>query len=184
MKRNFFIAGKLFICGALFSAALMFAQGCSSDPYKGYSFETGLYRQDIKTVAVPIWRRGDKVYRRDLEQQLTEALVKRIELDSPYKVADKSIADTMLEGTIVAVTQRVLSFNPSQGTPRDVELRIVVDFTWTDQRTGEILVQKKGFRAAGVYYPAGALAEDFSLGSADAVNHLAQLIVETMEKPW
>ena len=168
--------------GVLFTS-LVFC-GCASDPAKGYSIQADLYRPGIKTVAVPLWRQGTQVYRRDLEMRLTEALVKRIELDTPYKVTDKSKADTMLEGTIVSVSQRVLSFNPRQGTPRDQQVRIVVDLTWTDLRTGEVLVKRKGLRAAGVYYPAEPLSEGFFQGSADAINRLAQRIVETMERPW
>lgn len=169
--------------------------GCADDPSRGYS-TTSVYRENLQTVAVPIWQRGNGVYRRDLEFRLTEALVKRIELDTPYKVVDRSKADTILEGTIVQVDQRVLSFNPNRGTPRDIGLRIVVDFTWTDLRSGEIIVQRKNFRDPGVYYPLGTpnesflppppdkLDEDFFEGSADAVNRLAERIVENMEKPW
>ena len=129
------------------------AAGCASDPNQGYSLEQGLYRQGIRSVAVPVWQRGADVYRRDLETRLTEAIVKRIQLDTPYKVVDKSKADTVLEGTIVRVDQRALSFNPRSGTPRDLQIRIVTRFTWTDLRTGEILVEQNNFRAAGVYYP-------------------------------
>ena len=82
------------------------------------------------------------------------------------------------------VDQRALSFNPREGTPRDMQIRIVVRFTWTDLRSGEILVEQNNFRAAGVYYRAEPLDEDFFLGSADAIDRLAGRIAETMEKPW
>jgi len=143
-----------------------------------------MYPQDVATVAVPIWQRGPGVYRRGLEFRLTEAVIKRIELDTPYKVTDKSRADTLLEGTIVRVNQRVLSFNPRLATPRDEQIRIVVRLKWTDLRTGEVLHEERNLRASGVYYPECPLNEDFYEGSASAVNRLAQLIVETMEKPW
>ena len=169
------------LCATVF--ACLAGGGCSSDPAKGYS-TAGLYRDDIQTVAVPVWQRGNAVYRRELETRLTEALVKRIQLDTPYKVTDKSKADTVLEGTIVAVNQHVMSFNPRTATPRDIELQLFVDFKWTDLRTGEILREKKRFRAAGVYYRADPLNEDFFEGSEDAMNRLAEQIVETMERPW
>jgi len=78
----------------------------------------------------------------------------------------------------------VMSFNPRTATPRDIELQLFVDFKWTDLRTGEILREKKRFRAAGVYYRADPLNEDFFEGSEDAMNRLAEQIVETMERPW
>lgn len=149
----------------------------------GYT-TAGLHRQDVKTVAIPIWSRGTNLYRRDLEFRLTEALVKRVQLDTPYKVVDKSKADTVLEGVIQAVDQRVLSFNPDTGEPRDIQLRLAADFRWTDLRTGEILVERKNIRAAGVYYLSDPMNEDFFEGSADAVNDLATRIVEQLESPW
>jgi hypothetical protein len=168
----------------LFAAVLAgLAAGCSDDPTKGYS-TAGLHRDDVESVAVPIWKRANPVYRREIETRLTEALVKRIQLDTPYKVTDKSKADTILEGTLVNITQRVMSFNPDTGSPRDIEVQLTVDYKWTDLRTGEVLVEKKGFRAAAVYYPPEPLSEDFFEGSEDAVNRLAEQIVETMERPW
>ena len=164
-------------------AAAWLACGCSQDPSQGYT-TASLYPEDVSTVAVPIWKRGSAVYRRDLERRLTEALIKRIELDTPYKVTDKSKADTLLEGTITAVGQRVMSFDPEEGRPRDVEMTILVDFTWTNLRTGEILVNKQKFRASGVYYPTSPLDEDSFLGAEDAINQMARRIVEHMEKPW
>lgn len=157
--------------------------GCASDGSAGYT-TASLYREDIATVAVPIWHRGAEVYRRNLEDRLTEAIVKRIELDTPYKVTDTSKADTLLEGRIVSVSQRQLGIDPDTGRPRDLELQLSVDFTWTDLRTGEILAEERNFRASAVYYPTGALDEDFFEGSTDAINRLALRIVERMEKPW
>ena len=149
----------------------------------GYSTKS-LHPEDVRTVAVPIWQRGGNVYRRDLEFQLAEALTKRLQQDTPYRIADRAHADTILEGRITEVSQRVMSFNPDFGTPRDIELVLSVDFTWTDLRTGENKVERRNIRQAGVYYPSQPLTEDFFEGSEDAVNRLARQIVEAMEKPW
>ncbi len=155
------------------AAASLAAGGCGS-----------MHHADVSSVTVPIWQRGPGVYRRGLEFRLTEAIIKRIELDTHYKVTDKSKADTILEGTIVRVNQGVLSFNPREATPRDVQIRIVVRFKWTDLRTGEVRHEERNLRASGVYYPEHPLNEDFSEGSASAINRMAQLVVEKMEKPW
>lgn len=143
------------------------------------------YREDIRTVAVPIWYRGSDVYRRDVEFRLTEAIVKRIELDTPYKVvADRSQADTVLEGTIVEIEGTSLVHNPRTGAPRSSQARIVVEYKWIDLRTGEVLAERTNLSEQGTFYPASPLREDFYEGSADGINRLAERIVETMEKPW
>lgn len=158
--------------------------GCGNvDPHKGYTM-TSEYRPGIRTVAVPIWTRTAQEYRRDLEISLTEAICKRIESDTPYKVADKSRADTELKGELGVVEQRVLSFNPDTGRAREIQLRLTVNFTWKDLRTGEVLLEKKGFRMAADYIPPEPFNEDFFLGSQDALNRLAQRIVEQLKSNW
>lgn len=166
------------------TAAVVFA-GCDNpDPTKGYT-TISQYRPDIKTVAVPIFRRGTYEYRRDIEFRLTEALVKQIEAQTPYKVVDKGRADTLLTGTIQSIDPQVLSFIPHTGRAREIQLRVIVDFTWQDLRgPGKVLVEKKNFRVAAEYIPEAPFSEDLFLGSEDAFNEMARRIVEQMAQPW
>ncbi len=175
------LVGKTIAAWAVLVSAIA-ASGCACDGSRGYSFES-LYPDNISTVAVPIWKRGSSVYRRNAERQLTEAIIKRIEADTPYKVTDKAHADTLLEGMLVNIQQRVMSFNPANGLPRDVELTYFVDFTWTDLGTGQILVRREKFRATGVYYPTDPFHEGDDVGLEDTSNEAARRIVETLEKP-
>ncbi len=164
--------------------------GCSQDPTKGYSLASQ-YDSGIKTVTVPIWTRGRNVFRRELEMRLTEAVIKKVELDTPYKVVDKRHADTELRGSIDVVGQRVLSFNPDNGLPREKEITMAVSFTWTDLRSGKVIKQVSNLRQAAVYIPPSStpldtspLNEDFFQGSEDTVNRLAQRVVEQMVSDW
>ncbi len=163
--------------------AISWLCGCTSDPTAGYT-TTSQYRTGIKTVAVPIWTRGRHIYRRDLETQLTEAIVKRIELDTPYKVTTKAKADTQLRGSIDAVAQRVLSRNPNSGLAREIQVTFTVSFVWDDLRTGQRLTERENFTVAATYIPEEPLSESFLVGSEDLVNRLAKRIVEQMEQPW
>ena len=158
--------------------------GCSNpDPNKGYT-TISQYRPDIKTIAVPIFRRGTYEYRRNIEFRLTEAVVKQIEAQTHYKVVDKSQAETLLTGTIQSVDPQVLSFNPNTGRAREIQLRIVVDFTWKNLNTGEVLVTRKNFRVATEYIPEAPLSEDFFRGSEDAFDKMARRIVEQLRQRW
>ena len=56
-----------------------------------------LYRPDIRTVHVPVVQ--SESYRRYLGERLTEAIVKEIELRTPYKVVDEASADSVLSRT-------------------------------------------------------------------------------------
>jgi hypothetical protein len=160
------------------AVAAVILPGCG-----GYTLDSQ-YRQGIKTVAVDIFGRGKDVYRRELETRSTEAIVKRIEHDTPYKVTVKSRADTRLTGTIDTVEQRILSFNPDTGLPREMELTLTVSFTWTDLRSGKALAEVSDMRVSGAYVREAPLTEDFFQGSEGVLDRLARRVVEKMEAEW
>ncbi|MCD6364776.1 MAG: hypothetical protein J7M14_02760 [Planctomycetes bacterium] len=139
------------------------------------------YRKGVRTVAVHILSRSKHIYRLNLEMRLTEAIVKRIELDTPYKVVDQSRADTLLTGTIKTLSQRVMSFS---GSARELEMVVAVEMNWQDLRTGKPIIARKVVRAAGLYIRQAPLSEDFFQGSEEALNRLAIQVVEQMEADW
>jgi outer membrane lipopolysaccharide assembly protein LptE/RlpB len=161
----------------LLSLAAEFVAGC------GYTTDSQ-YRGDVKTVAVPIWTRSRDVYYKDIEIRLTEALAKRVEAETPYKVADKRVADTELTGTLKSVKQRVLSFDPNSGFAREIQIRLIVDFTWKDLRSGEILLQRENYSITAEYILLQPFNEEFFQGTEDDINKLAERVVQLMAKPF
>ena len=67
-------------------------------------------------------------FRRGLEFTLTEALQKRILQDTPYKIADKSTADTAISGEVLEVRQNTLGRNYWTGQPRSFRRLSSYDF--------------------------------------------------------
>ena len=159
----------------LLAAALVMA-GC------GYS-AGNIHRENIKTVSVEMFSRGRDVYRRGLPMRLTEAVAKRIELDTPYKLTTGN-PDTKLTGTIQVIEQQVLSSNPDTGLPREKEVTFVISLRWVDLRTGAVLVEHSNLRVADTYIPDTRFEQDFFVGSEAVINRLARRIVEKMEKDW
>lgn len=160
------------------------SSGCLSyDPTTGYTTASP-YPSNIRTVYVPLWTRAQEVYRRENEIRLTEALIKRIEQDTPYKVTTRQRADSELTGTIDTISQQTLSFNPDTGNPREIQVTFSVSFQWTDLRSGDVICEHKQFRVADVYLPDNPYNEDFFLGSESLMDKLARRIVEQMESPW
>src|SRR5689334_3786350 len=71
----------------------------------GYQVGTGsLYAPDVATVYVPMIQSDS--YRRDLGERLTEAVVKEIELKTPYKVVSTPNADSVLSARLQVDTRR------------------------------------------------------------------------------
>ncbi|MCB9867296.1 MAG: hypothetical protein H6816_11775 [Phycisphaerales bacterium] len=122
-------------------------------------------------------------FRRELEFELTEALVKRIEMDTPYRIADREHADTVFSGEIVEVRQNVLGKRFDTGTAREQGAQIAVRYRWKDQRTGKILVERPRFVHQVAYVP--LIGESFDKGvRVRGIDQMAERIVETMETDW
>lgn len=145
----------------------------------GYRWNS-LYREDIQTVAVPIFT--NQSFYRGVEFRLTEAVIKQLELRTPYKSVPRDQADTILEGQITNVSVTTIDRDFQTNLPREQRLVITVDFLWKDLRTGQILTQRKGVTQPAVYY--ATLGEGQFAGSQEAIEQLALAMVEELQADW
>jgi hypothetical protein len=113
---------------------------------------------------------------------LTDAIVKKIEEFTPYKVAPRERADTILEGEIVSVVTATINLDPNTATPQVQQYLIVINFTWKDLHTGKILMSRRNFQQAADYYP--TLGEGLEVASENSVDRLASAVVNEMEGNW
>ena len=153
--------------------------GNDSGGGSGYHWSS-VYRQDIRTIAVPIFK--STVYERGVEFSLSKALVQQIEANTPYKVVPRERADTILEGEVVSVKVDTLSNDRLSALPQEQLLDITVDFTWKDLRTGKILVARRGVEQAATFYP--TLGEGRVTGAQAASERLALSIVQELQADW
>lgn len=163
------------------TAWLGVVSGCSSDPTQGYSFADS-YDESIRTVAVPIF--SNLTFARGTETMLTDAIAKRIQRHTPYRVVSSERADTTLSGTITRAELGLLSDDPQTGLAQEQTYRLTVDFAWIDNRTGQTQVARQSFSATGVFAPARGAGERIEVGQRDAIDELARDIVETMRSSW
>jgi uncharacterized lipoprotein YmbA len=154
---------------------------CSSDPTAGYAFAES-YDTAIRTVSVPIFQ--NETFSRGLETTLTDAIVKRIQRHTPYRVVASERADTTLTGTITRTELGVLSDDPQTGLAQEQTYRITVRFTWLDNRTGQSRVVRENFSSTGVFAPAREVGDRIEVGQRDAIDELARDIVESMRGAW
>jgi hypothetical protein len=121
----------------------MCLSACSEDrnfTIFGYSTRPN-YDTSIRTVRVPIFK--NLTQRRGLEFDLTRAVVREIELKTPYKVvAANCDADTELTGTIISYNKNILNRNQLNEV-REAETTLAVELIWRDLRTGEILTRPR-----------------------------------------
>ncbi len=171
------------VAAALLLFSAPFAFGCAAYRFGSES----MFLPGIRTVHVPIAH--NDTFRHDLGLRLSEALVRAIELRTPYKVTNDPNADSTLNCRLVSESKRVLT-ETNTDDPRALNAALIVQASWIS-RGGELLMQNS-------VAPSGAVAITFGLDarfvpeagqSIDSatqvvIEDLAEQIVSQMETRW
>ena len=93
----------------------------------------------MKTVSVFF---KSQSFRRDIEKQLTEAVIKEISLRTPYRVVgNHENADSLLTGMITLAGKNLVVEAPTN-LPRELNATITVQTNWTHNPPTEIEEQR------------------------------------------
>ena len=179
LRSRFVNRNCLFALVVLCSCALCLGL-CGCDGMAGYSNES-LFPEDVRSVCLEMF--DNQTFRRGVEYELSDALAKRIEVDTPYKiVSDSDRADTVISGQIVSIGEFALSTDRELGTvlEKEVELQAVVN--WKNLKTGQLMIDHIKVSASASY--SRYQQQDFKYASTLAANNLARKIVELMERKW
>lgn len=161
------------------AAICMMALGCVALPGCGYGTDS-LFRPNIRTVHVETF--ATKEFRRDLEFLLTEAVKKRVSMDTPYRVAAKERADTVLKGEVLEVRQAAFAPDFVTRIPRDTQLTLIVRVLWQDLRDGAIYADDRIEVQSVDYLPGAGESEKFA--QERAIDRMAARIVKRMYDEW
>jgi hypothetical protein len=144
-----------------------------------------LFAPDIRTVYVPMFESDS--FRRHLGEKLTEAVCKRIETDTPFKVVQGG-ADSVLSGKIVLDTKRTVIEN-SFDDARNAEYNLQIVVTWANRRgeplgehTVSVPSQLVDIGARSDIVP--EFGSSVASQQQEAIDRLARQIVGLMEAPW
>lgn len=162
---------------------LLMGSGCASYRMGAES----LYAPDVQTVYVPMIESDS--FRRDLGERLTEAVVKEIELKSPFKVVGTPDADSILAVTLTGDTKRVIVENRNDD-PRVLEINMLAEITWINRRREPLRLpttiplppELLPINQTATQITAAGQSTVFS--QQQAIERLAQQIVSTMEEGW
>ncbi len=153
------------------------AAGCSM---KGYSNAT-LYPEDVSSVCVRMF--DNRTFWRDMEYDLTDALSKRIEAKTPYKIiSNDDLADTVMSGQITEVQKSVLIRDRDSGSALQNEVLIKAVVSWKNLKTGELLIDSQSISASAQY--SEPMNQGVGYATNLAANKLAERIIELMETRW
>jgi hypothetical protein len=201
MKRKYLLCYLTLV--ALATAAV---PGCGWDGHFdvcGYTTRP-MYDLTIRSVRVPIFK--NLTLRRNLEYQVTEAVIREIQSKTPYRVIQEAeSADTELIGTIISRSKSVINFN-QLGENREAQTTLTVEVVWRDLRPGRCgeILSRPVPGAPGDFPPPppppGAVAPptqvqalaffipevggSLTTAEKEMADKLAVQIVSMMEKPW
>jgi hypothetical protein len=146
----------------------------------GYSNES-LFPKEVGSVYVEMF--DNRSLWRGVEYTLTDALAKRIEAETPYKIiSSRDRADSVISGQIVSISQFWVSTERESGRALEKEVELQATVNWKNLKTGELLINNQSVSASANY--SGWQKQDFLYASNLAANNLARRIVELMEKEW
>lgn len=162
--------------GAILAGGLL--AGCA-DPVR-YS-NASLYPGDVESVYLEMF--DSRSFRRGSEYVLSDALAKRIEAETPYKiVSDRDLADSIISGQITAIGESILTLEREIGRALEKEVILTAVVNWKNLKTGRLMINSQTVTAAASY--SEFQGQDFTYASAVAANKLARNIVELMENEW
>ena len=146
-----------------------------------------LYAPDVQTVYVPIIESDS--FRRDLGERLTEAVIKEIELKTPFKVVGSPDADSVLSARILADRKNVTIENANDD-PRAVEFDLRAEVAWYNRHRSP-LRPPATLPISPDLLPIGQtstmvaeVGQSVATAQQQALQRLAEQIVATMEEPW
>ena len=153
---------------------------CGCAELNGYSNES-MFPQEVDSICLEMF--DNQTFRRGAEYELSDALSKRIEVETPYKIiSSRDRADTVISGQIVSIGELALSTERETGRVLEKEVELQALVNWKNLKTGELLIDNELVSASASY--SGYQQQDFKYASTLAANNLAQKIVELMEKKW
>ena len=156
------------------------------------SYQVGnqtLYPSHIKTVHVPVFE--SLSFRRNLGEQLSEAVVKEIETKTPYKVVGSAAdADSVLTCNIINDTKNMI-VQDWYNDPRQMQMVMQVQVTWVD-RKGNVLRESEPIvisPATSTQVTATSIltaetGQSVATAQQEAIARAAEQIVGMMETPW
>lgn len=167
-------ASRRAVLRALLLAPLPLLGGCL------YGFTGGGLPRDLRTVAVLPFENLTPVpeVQREVFEAVRRAMQDRLNLrDSPVERADVLVTGVIREYEVdlpVGVTA-----DPAQATTARRKLQLVVDYEIVNQKTGELLRDKKGATREAQYAEGAELR-----GRRDAIEQMVNELIDEMLSQW
>lgn len=153
----------------------------------GYTRQTVLPR-NIKTIYVETVKNKldmEKVYayQQGLEMDITNAVIRRFQIDGTVKVAKQDTADAILKTDLLAYEQEGLRYDQLEEV-KEYRLFIVVKLKLVDAKTGDLIWEEPNFTGDNEYYVSEITSLSEQKAARDVVEKLAANVVDRVVQDW
>ncbi len=141
------------------------------------------FKNTIKVTEEPTDKRMYVPYLSGMELEVTKEVINRFLIDGNLKIKPFNQADIILKGTLVDFKKDALRFDTSDNVT-EYRLNVVVDIEAINRKTNEELWSEKHFTGESIYRMTGQYAISEQTAVRNAVDDLAERIVERTVEAW
>jgi len=153
----------------------------------GYTRQTVL-PAGIKTVYVETVKNAVPLteiyaYQPGVEIQITNEIIRRLQVDGNLKVVPREDADAIFDATLVRYEQEGLRFTSLESV-EEFRLFIVLDMQLQDAQTGEVIWLEENFSGDAEYFVSDVRSIAREEATNRAIERLARSVVDRIVEDW
>jgi len=118
-----------------------------------------------------------------LEMDITNAIIRRLQVDGNLEVVERDEADAVLEADLLRFEQEGLRFTSLESV-EEYRVFIVLDLRLVDAETEEVIWREENFSGDSEYFVSDVRSINREKGARDAVERLARNVVDRITEDW
>jgi hypothetical protein len=167
------IIGLMFVSGCVFSTRSLVVGGASSIYVP--VFENDTYQPD----------KTDKTFKRNIENVVSDEIIRQFLIDGSVKIMPKELADLMLEGIITRYRKTPLTYSSTNlDIVEEYKIDIQVKLKLIDLRNNNVIWKDVLISRSEDYYVGGSTIETEDSALYQAAEDLAKDIIVQIVEAW
>lgn len=144
-----------------------------------YSFSSS-GNTGLKSVAVPVF--NDQTAEFGIKEQLTNAIVEAFTRDNNLKIADRRVADAIVNGTLLRVVEQAGVYTKTEQV-QEIRVSLTVRVKYEEVKKRKVLWEEE-LTQFGTYSPGDASSGDRESAISQAVAKIAAEIINKSVSGW
>lgn len=174
LKNKYYIFNIIII--VIISNLNFFCAGCP------YSFTGAAVPSHLKTIGISIFEDNSNFGEAGLREKITKSVIDKFINDNTLKVTDKKIADSVLEGVILRITDRPATVGTGEVVNKR-RIEVVVKVTYTDMIKRKKVFERE-FTNWGDYSSTGSGFAQRQEGLNTAIEKISEDILLQTVSGW